>query len=130
MEQDKLLEQIAKEKASLEEKLQETIDSLRAIKGEEFAELIRFISGVAHTAKMMGIAMREAPEAVQQVVAMQYSTTGAIGTNLIVNLLKLQEKEIEEVMGWSDTIGSHVEYTMDAIGKLIVEARKSNDNDN
>ena len=118
---------LLEQKNFLEEKLNDYINSIKQIKGEEYAEAIRYLSGAAHTSKMISVATKDAPEIIRQAVGMQFATSSAIGANLIFNLLKLGEKDIDEMIKWSDTIGESIDETLEAVHK---KAKEINDDDN
>ena len=124
--EDQIKKVLSEQRVFLESKLDDYIGSIREIKGREYAEAVRFLSGVAHAGKMMGVAMREAPEIIRQAVGMQYASASAIGTALICDLMKLSQEEIDEMMKWAETISDSIDETLSTVHKKV---REINDDD-
>lgn len=124
--EDQIKKVLSEQRVFLESKLDDYIGSIREIKGHEYAEAVRFLSGVSHAGKMMGVAMREAPEIIRQAVGMQYASAFAIGTALICDLMKLSQEEIDEMMKWAETISDSIDETLSTVHKKV---REINDDD-
>lgn len=128
MSSNDLHKQIDEIRKTLEQILQDYTNSIRAIKGEEYAQAVKFLAGMSHTGKMIAVATRSAPEQAKEALGVQFANTGAIGANLIMHLMKIDsEEEVHEMMKWADRISDSVD---EAIGKVAMTVRKELGDDN
>jgi hypothetical protein len=115
-------------RASLESTLQDYTESIRNIKGEEYAQAVKFLAGMQHTGKMIAIATKDAPDHIKHALSLQFANTGAIGANLIMHLMKIEtEEEVHEMMKWADNISDSVDEAISNVAKTV---RKEMGDDN
>jgi len=116
---DEIKKMLSEQKKFLEEKLNDYISSIREIKGHEYAEAVRFLSGVSHAGKMISVATREAPEIVRQAVGMQFASACAIGSALICDLMKMSQEDMDEMIKWSETISDSIDETLQSVHNKV-----------
>lgn len=116
---EQIVKMLKEQKAFLEEKLNDYISSIREIKGNEYAEAIRFLSGVSHAGKMISVATKDAPEIIRQAVGMQFASACAIGSALICDLMKMSKEDMEEMMKWSDIISNSIDETLQSVHNKV-----------
>lgn len=119
MDHDKINERIKRTKAEIDETLTDMFDSLKTIKGDDFADTVRFVSGISHFAKMVSLGTQEAPEGVREAIGQQYATVAAGGATLILRLMKASEEDTKEILLWSDKISNNIDTRMDALSQFI-----------
>jgi hypothetical protein len=113
---------------TLEETLQDYTASIKAIKGDEYTQAVKFLAGMQHTGKMIAIATKDAPDHVKHALSIQFANTGAIGANLIMHLMKIDsEEEVTEMMKWADNISDSVDEAISNVAKTV---RKEMGDDN
>jgi len=113
---------------TLEETLQDYTASIKAIKGDEYTQAVKFLAGMQHTGKMIAIATKDAPDHVKHALSIQFANTGAIGANLIMHLMKIDsEEEVTEMMKWADNISDSVDEAISTVAKTV---RKEMGDDN
>lgn len=113
---------------TLEETLQDYTASIKAIKGDEYTQAVKFLAGMQHTGKMIAVATKDAPDHVKHALSIQFANTGAIGANLIMHLMKIDsEEEVTEMMKWADNISDSVDEAISTVAKTV---RKEMGDDN
>ena len=113
----------------IEGSLQEYFDNLKSIKGETFTEVVRYLSGVSHAAKLISIGTRRAPEHVRGPVGMQFAAVSAGGATLIFKLANFSEDDIAEAMQWCEKISDTVDVGMERIHDSIEKHQKGDSDD-
>jgi len=119
---------LSEQKQFLEERINDYIGSIQKIKGHEYAEAVRFLSGVCHAGKMISAATKEAPEIVREAVGMQFASSCAIGSSLICHLLKLSKEEADEMIKWSDTISDSIDETLESVHNKVRSIKDDDSN--
>lgn len=119
IDREKINNRIKQTKSEIDETLTDMFDSLKTIKGEDFADAVRFVSGIGHFAKMVSLGTQEAPDAIREAIGQQYATVAAGGASLILRLMKASEEDTKEILVWSEKIGENIDTRMDALSKFI-----------
>lgn len=116
-------------KKYIEGSLQEYFDNLKSIKGETFTEVVRYLSGVSHAAKLISIGTRAAPEQVRNPVGMQFAAVSASGATLIFKLANFSDEDVAEAMQWCEKISDTIDLGMDRIHDELEKHRKGDSDD-
>lgn len=126
---DPIKKSIDETKKYIEGSLNDYFDNLKAIKGETFAEVVRYLSGVSHAAKLISIGTRLAPEHVRQPVGMQFAAVSAGGATLIFRLANFNDEDIAEAMQWCEKISDTVDTGMDRLHDELTKHKKGEDDE-
>lgn len=121
--------EIKETKQYIESGLEEYFASLKAIKGETFTEIVRYLSGVSHCAKLISIGTRDAHPHVRKPVGMQFAAVSAGGATLLFKLAKFTDEDIAEAMQWCEKISDTVDTGMDRLHDALVKIRKEEGDD-
>lgn len=94
----------------LHTRIEDSLESIRAVKGNQFADIVYVSFMGAHAMKMVGTYMRrDGDSEARDVVGRQLGHSIAAMMSLIASLAKLSEQDCKELMTWSDTLCDHVE---------------------
>ena len=129
MDYDKAKELFKGTKLGIEERIQEVFDNISAIKGQDYMETVKFISSLAHTAKLISVATQNAHPEIQKAVGMQFAQVGAGGSALMMKFLGVSEEESQEILKLSDSIGSIIDGQMDILNAELTKLRKDSHDD-
>lgn len=129
MDYEKAQELLKGTKFGIEDRIQEVIENIKAIKGQDYADAVRFVSGLAHTAKLINVGTQAAPPEVQRAIAMQFAQVGAGGSSLMLKLMGLSEDDCQEVLKLADSIGSIIDGQMDILNNELMKLRGERDDD-
>lgn len=102
---------------ALKEKIEETIESITAIKGAPFAKLVGYMVSATHLSHMIAVSVDHLDDRQRYVVKHQLSATLALGTTLISEANGFGEAEIKEILDWTNTITQHIEDTINQKGE-------------
>ena len=99
----------SKEIEELREKLNDTIKSVRAVKGEQFAEFLQWLTAATHLQGMVAnICMALDDEDMTKAVGEQLNGVLAHATSLLANAYDMEEKEVRELLKWTSTMQNHI----------------------
>lgn len=93
---------------NLHERIEEVLESIRAVKGDRFADMVYVSFMGAHAVKMVGTAMADVDETIRDVVGRQLGHSIAAFMSLLAEMAQLSEQDCKELMNWSDTLCGHV----------------------
>lgn len=116
-------------KENLEESVKEYFDNIEAIKGRDYMEVVKFVSGVSHTAKLISIGTQWSPDHIREAVGLQFAQVAAGGATLIMRLLKLDEDQVQEIVDISERISETIDSQLEQVSKKISEIRKGDDDE-
>lgn len=94
----------------LHTRIEDSLESIRAVKGDQFADIVYVSFMGAHAVKMVGTYMHRgsADEEARDAVGRQLGHSIAAMMSLIASLAKLSEQDCKDLMTWSDTLCAHV----------------------
>lgn len=102
-----------KELQELRQVINETMSSVRAIKGEEFTDILDFMNQSIQLTKIVTSLASNAEPRIREIVGIQLTHTMAMACNLIMNAYCFEEKEQEEIIKWAEMISNRVdEYAL------------------
>lgn len=116
-------------KENLEESVKEYFDNIEAIKGRDYMEVVKFVSGVSHTAKLISIGTQWSPDQIREAVGLQFAQVAAGGATLIMRLLKLDDDQVQEIVDISERISETIDSQLEQVSKKISEIRKGDDDE-
>lgn len=94
----------------LHTRIEDSLESIRAVKGEKFADIVYVSFMGAHAIKMVGTYMkRGTDEEAREAVGRQLGHSIAAMMSLLASLANLTEQDCKDLMTWSDTLCAHVE---------------------
>lgn len=120
---DNIGKNVKETKEYLEGSLKEYFDTLRTMKGETFCEIVRYLSGVSHAAKLISIGTKDCPPHIRNAVGMQFAAVSAGGATLLMKLANVSEEDQDEMLKWSETISDTVDHGMEQLMKKLKEGR-------
>jgi hypothetical protein len=94
---------------ALKEKIDASVTSIRAIKGDKFASLVGFLVSAQHLSNMIATVSRLLPDDKRFIVQTQAVNTLALATTLLAEAYELSEEDLKELMQWSETLTKMVE---------------------
>lgn len=99
----------------LETRINDTMHSIKAIKGADFAEATHCLFKGTHATANLGLVLHQSDisESVRSKLTDQLNNCMSSHMNLIVNLIGLQEKDVIEMMSWVDVMHKHVHTAME-----------------
>lgn len=106
-------------KEYLEGSLKEYFDTLRTMKGETFCEIVRYLSGVSHAAKLISVGTRDCPPHIRNAVGMQFAAVSAGGATLLMKLANVSDEDQAEMLKWSETISDTVDHGIEQLMKNL-----------
>lgn len=93
----------------LHERIEDSLASIRAVKGEKFADIVYVSFMGAHAIKMVGTYMKRGhDDEARDAVGRQLGHSIAAMMSLIADLANLSQQDCKEMMTWSDTLCEHV----------------------
>lgn len=110
---------IKETKDYLEGSLKEYFDTLNTMKGETFCEIVRYLSGVSHAAKLISIGTRDCPLHIRNAVGMQFAAVSAGGATLLMKLANVSDEDRDEMLKWAETISDTVDHGMEQLLKNL-----------
>lgn len=116
-------------KSNLEESVQEYFDNIESIKGRDYMEVVKLISGISHTAKLISIGTQYAPDNIKQAVGLQFAQVAAGGASLVMRLLDLNDEQVNEIVEISERISETIDGQLEQLSNKIRTIRKENDDD-
>ena len=95
----------------LQQKVDDAMDSVQAIQGENFRDLLAFVMGCSQTMRLLSVAASHyEDDKVLGAAANQAASMFARGSSLIADAYKIGDDKLEELMKWVETLDGHV-YT-------------------
>jgi len=116
-------------RANIEESVKEYFDNIEAIKGRDYMEVVKFMSGFSHTAKLISVGTQYAPDHIKEAVGLQFAHVAAGGATLVMRLLKLSDDQIQEIVDISERISETIDDQLEQVSKKISEIRKGDDDE-
>ena len=102
----------------LHTRIEDSLESIRAVKGETFADIVYVSFMGAHATKMVGSVLlhSDVSDEARDAVGRQLAHAIAAFMSLIASHAKLTQQDCKDLMTWSDTLCDHV-------GTAIKEAK-------
>ena len=94
----------------LETRINETMHSIEAIKGSDFAEATHCLFKGTHATSNLGLILGQSDidESVRAKITHQITSCLSSQMSMIVNLIKLEEGDVLEMLRWTDVLHGHV----------------------
>lgn len=93
----------------LQERVDESMDTVEAVKGEDFRNLLAFVMGCSQVMRLMSqISQRNEDDDLVHAAAQQIAHVLAKGSSMIADAYKFNDEQIEELMKWVETLDGHV----------------------
>jgi len=101
--------------ADLETRINESMNSIRAIKGEKFAAATHCLFRGTHATSNLNLLLSHSDIDASIRAKMTDQLTSCMSThmNLIVNLGELNDDDVLEMMNWVDVLHKHVHTAME-----------------
>jgi hypothetical protein len=95
---------------NLQTRIHESMSSIRAIKGDKFADATNCLFRGTHTSANLNVLLSQSgvDESLRANLMDQLTSTLSSHMNLIVNLNGFQDEDVEEMMKWVDVMHKHV----------------------
>ena len=95
--------------ADLHERIEDSLASIRAVKGDKFADIVYVSFMATHAIKMVGTyTASQGDNRASDIVGRQLAHSVAAMMSLIASLADLSAEDCKELMNWSDTLCEHV----------------------
>jgi len=93
----------------LQERVDESMDTIENVKGENFRNLLAFVMGASQLMRLMSqIHIKYQDDELIDAVAQQTAHVLAKGSSLIADAHNMGDQDLEELMKWVDTLDGHV----------------------
>lgn len=92
------------------QKVKEMIQSIKAIKGEQYAEIVEFLSMGVHLTKMIAVLVKPHPAYVAEAMGNHISGTLDTAAGLIFAGYKISEQDQDEMMTWIEKISDQIDF--------------------
>jgi predicted kinase len=93
----------------LQERVDESMDTVEAVKGEDFRNLLAFVMGCSQAMRLMAQVMKNhEDDHLIEACGKQIAHVLAKGSSMIADAYKFDEEQVQELMKWVDTLDSHV----------------------
>lgn len=93
----------------LQERVDESMDTIENVKGENFRNLLAFVMGASQLMRLMSqIHVKYEDDELIQAVAKQTAHVLAKGSSMIADAHKMNDEDLEELMKWVETLDTHV----------------------
>ena len=97
----------------LQQKVDDAMDSVQAIQGDNFRDLLAFVMGCSQTMRLLSVARsRHEDDELMIAATDQAAVMFSKGSALIANAYKLEEDKLEELMKWVETLDGHVYHAL------------------
>lgn len=93
----------------LQTKVDDALDSVQAIQGENFRDLLAFVMGCSQTMRLLSVARSKYEDDKLMIAATdQAAQMFSRGSAMIASAYKLEDSKLEELMKWVETLDGHV----------------------
>jgi len=99
------------------ETIDEMLTSVRAVKGESYADLLLFLSTGMHLTKMIAFAIRGSEQRLVDAIGHQLASTLELATGMLIDAYNLTEKDEEELFSFAEKISDQVDNLIFKGGK-------------
>jgi len=89
--------------------VREMLDSVKAIKGETYADILEYISMSIHLTKIISVLTRQQPGIVTDGLQDHFVLMMTKSCDLLFGLCQYSDKDIEEIFGWAEKISEQVD---------------------
>lgn len=102
----------------LQQKVDEALDSVEAIQGEDFRNLLAFVMGSSQTMRLMSLlAHKHEDDNVAEAAYKQVAGMLAKGSAMIADAYKIEDDKLQELMKWVETLDGHVHNALKEASK-------------
>lgn len=99
-----------KHRDEMQQKVKEMMDSIKTIKGEQYAEIVEFLSMCVHLTKMVAVLVKPQPQHVAEALGGHLTMTLDAAAGLIFDGYKISDAEQDEIMTWIEKISEQVDF--------------------
>jgi predicted kinase len=93
----------------LQQRVDESMDTVEAVKGENFRNLLAFVMGCSQLMRLMSqVNNKYEDDDMIGATAQQMAHVLAKGSSMIADAYKFDDKQVEELMKWVETLDGHV----------------------
>lgn len=93
----------------LQQKVDDAMDSVQAIQGAEFRDLLAYVMGCSQTMRLLAVAASHyEDDKVLGAAASQAAAMFAKGSALLADAYKIEDQKLDELMKWVETLDGHV----------------------
>ena len=95
----------------LQTKIDEALDTIEAIKGEEFRDYVSWLLQCSQAMRLVGIAAHELADKNEEFANHLFRMTGeafAAGSGQLSNALKFSDEMDDEAINWLKTLDGHI----------------------
>ena len=93
----------------LQTKVDDAMDSIQAIQGANFRDLLAFVMGCSQTMRLLSVARsRHEDDELMIAATDQAAMMFSKGSAMIADAYKIEEDKLEEFMKWVETLDGHV----------------------
>lgn len=101
----------------LKTNIQESIDSIKAIKGEPYANAVSFLHLAANTNRLMVILTQEASMESRLMLVKQYAAMVQLGMGMIADAYGMSDETVQEITDWAKQLDKRTGDAMDQINR-------------
>lgn len=101
-----------KEIYDLKEKINDTMESVRAVKGETFAEILEFLNYGVQMTKLVAMASKDADSVLLEAMSRQLATTMTMATDLLFKAHNFKQEDEDEIFKFVHQMSEHVDAVM------------------
>ena len=93
----------------LQERVDDSMDTVEAVKGEDFRNLLAFVMGCSQLMRLMSqVRVKHGEDEMIDATAQQMAHVLAKGSSMIADAYKFNDEQIAELMKWVETLDGHV----------------------
>lgn len=93
----------------LQQKVDDAMDSVQAIQGENFRDLLAFVMGCSQTMRLLSVAASHyEDDQVLGAAAKQAASMFSKGSAMLADAYKIEDDKLDELMKWVETLDGHV----------------------
>lgn len=104
-------------KQDLETSVEESLASLRAIKGDKAADLADHVHKMLHVGRVIRICIQDAPDYARERTMIMFAKMVAKSTEMIAHAYELPENEIVEIVQWAKMLDNKTEDVLKELMK-------------
>jgi hypothetical protein len=101
---------VEKHKKEMQQKVKEMMKSIKTIKGEQYAEIVDFLSMCVHLTKMVAVLSKGQRQEVIDGMGEHLTLTLDTAATLIFQGHKISEEDQDEIMTWVEKISDQVDF--------------------
>ena len=92
----------------LQEKIDDVLDVVGNIQGDKFRDLLAFVLQSTQVMRLASVGVAKYEDDLAKTLAEETAKTLSLASSMIADAYELNDKQLEELMKWVETVDGHV----------------------